>query len=81
VKKVKQWRKPAAGAVIVGIACLIPPILILVLGSAAVAFIPAWLDLVLVPVFMIFTGAALYLWFRQRSSRSSDGDLSYTKER
>ncbi|MBL4864233.1 MAG: hypothetical protein JKY63_05000 [Rhodobiaceae bacterium] len=80
MKTVGQWRKPMIGAVIAGLACLAPPVLILMLGSAAMAFIPAWLDLVLVPVFLILTGTALYLWFQQRRSRSPDGDLSHTKE-
>lgn len=62
----KMWFVSVVGATLAATACLIPPILIVLVGSSALAFVPSWLDFVLVPAFLLFTGSALYFWHRQR---------------
>lgn len=79
-KKDKVWIVSVIGAAAAITACLIPPVLIVLVGASALAFVPAWLDLVLVPVFLVFVGVALARWYRQKRAGRQPGALSQTQE-
>ena len=79
-KRDKVWVVSVTGAVAAISACLIPPVLIVLVGASALAFVPAWLDLVLVPVFLLSVGVLLVRWYRQKRAGRQPGALSQTQE-
>ena len=68
MKRNKLWIISMIGAAIAGFACLLPPILIVVLGSTAIANVPPWLSYILAPAFLILTASAVYIWYRRKYS-------------
>lgn len=61
------------GAAVAGAACLLPPVLIVLFGSAVLAYAPPWLDLIFVPAFLVFSGVAISAWYRRWRRADSAG--------
>ncbi len=54
------------GAIIAGVACVAPAILLLFMGGGALAFIPPWADFIILPLFIGLSGLAFFLWHREK---------------
>ncbi len=63
----KLWLTGVIGAAVAGVVCLLPPILIALFGTTIIAFVPVWIDFVLIPVFLLFGTIACYAWYRRKS--------------
>ena len=66
-------KRAALGAVVAAVLCAVPPVLAIVFGAGLLAFVPPWLDFVLVPVFLILLSVAGYRWWKGRSAKRLTG--------
>ncbi|MCH7741552.1 MAG: hypothetical protein IIA75_07600 [Proteobacteria bacterium] len=66
MKQNKMWLMGLVGAAMTGVACLLPIILFVLFGSAVLAWVPPWLDYILVPAFLIFSSMAFTAWYRRK---------------
>ena len=69
----KLWLTGLIGAAITGFAFLLPVILFVLFGSAVLAWVPSWLDYILVPDFLIFGSMASYAWYRRKKLNQTHG--------
>jgi len=63
----KTGRRAAVGAVLAAVLCALPPVLFVVFGVGVLAYLPSWLDLVLVPLFLVLLSVVAYRWLKGRS--------------
>ncbi len=68
MKNDKLMKVGIFSAIFAGIACLVPPVLLLILGGSALAFLPRWLDFIFVPVFLVSIGLVFYLWNKKKKT-------------
>lgn len=73
MKQDKLWRLGLFGAALTGLACLLPAVLFVLFGSAVLAWVPSWLDYILVPAFLISSSIALWAWVRRKKPNQVHG--------
>ncbi len=62
--KSNLFKTSTIGAFVAGLVCIAPPILVVLLGSSVLAFVPSWLDFVVLPIFAVFVGVSIFTWYR-----------------
>ncbi len=62
-------KRAAFGAVFAAVLCAAPPVLAIIFGVGILAYVPPWLDFVLVPIFVVLLFVAGYRWWKGRSSK------------
>lgn len=65
----KTGKRAALGAVLAAVLCAVPPLLAIVFGVGILAYVPSWLDYILVPLFLILLTVAGYRWWKGRSMK------------
>jgi len=65
----RTGKRAAWGAVLAAVACAVPPFLAVIFGVGILAYVPPWLDFVLVPLFLVLLSVAAYRWWKGRSSK------------
>ena len=69
----RTGKRAALGAFVAAVLCAVPPVLAIVFGVGILAYVPPWLDFVLVPLFLILLSVAGYRWWKGRTSKRLAG--------
>lgn len=69
----RSGKRAAFGAVVAAVLCAAPPFLAIIFGAGILAYVPPWLDFVLVPLFVVLLAIAGYRWWKGRVSKRLAG--------
>jgi len=69
----RNGKRAAFGAVFAAVLCAVPPFLAIIFGAGILAYVPPWLDFVLVPLFVALLAIAGYRWWKGRVSKRLAG--------
>ncbi|HBM87073.1 MAG: hypothetical protein P1U69_13090 [Parvibaculaceae bacterium] len=69
----RTGKRAALGALFAAILCALPPVLLVMFGAGVLAYLPEWLDIVLVPLIVGLGLFAIFRWWRARvASRTAE---------
>jgi len=66
MKQNKMWLRGLLGAGMTWVACLLLITLFVLFGPAVLAWVPPWLDYILVPASLIFSSMAFTAWYQRK---------------
>ncbi|AWZ02035.1 MAG: hypothetical protein NXH87_15950 [Rhodobiaceae bacterium] len=69
----RTGKRAAFGAVLAAVLCAVPPVLAIIFGVGILAYVPPWLDFILVPLFVVLLAIAGFRWWKGRVSKRLAG--------